>query len=558
MKIYNWFVKIIIVLFCCGIFSASGANVCVRSGATGNGSDWNNALSNIPSPPIRGNTYWIADGNYSPINLSSSGTNFVIIKKATALQHGTDVGWLPSYGAGQAVWQSGGTVFGLYQGDGHFVFDGYSPSVSNGYGFKIIINIPTDGSQFDISCFNIDSGDGRPVPDWTFRYIDMVCPQAYGVVAYPWVYSLQNARGFTYRPRGKGESYNNITISHCAIRGFIDCAFLCLCTNLLVENNELCWSSSSGAHPNVIYGEQLFNAIWRYNVIHDYGPLGIGIEYSVGTPNGSLAAANWYVYGNVVYNALSGSTDFIHFYSGWTYQNINVYNNTIVGISYPFYGYANSGTAYNNLFYANGVSSGYSWGGMTHDYNWYQSTVVDGELHGVAGNGSNPFLNYTNRDLHLASSATARNKGLTIPNVSTNTFSLDYDGNQRGVDGVWDIGAYEYASPASPTYPILMVSPSYLNFGLLTTNTSSNLTVTVQNIGSGALVGTAGVSLPFGISSGGVYNLNSNQSQQVKVSFNPTAVGAVTQAMSFTNGGGAFINLIGEGIAKQTNVAPAL
>lgn len=103
----------------------------VRAGATGNGngSDWSNAFTRLPDTMERGVTYLVADGNYSNHDFSDavSGTDKIYIRKATVHDHGTDTGWVDSYGDGQAV-------FGILNfTTGYYVFDGVTD-----YGFKAL------------------------------------------------------------------------------------------------------------------------------------------------------------------------------------------------------------------------------------------------------------------------------------------------------------------------------------------------------------------------------------------------------------------------------------
>ena len=90
----------------------------IHSGASGNndGSDWENAWTDIPVDSrgyarlVRGDTVWVADGTYSRLNTAESKLaggslpDYIIIKKATASAHGSNVGWVDSYGDGVATW----------------------------------------------------------------------------------------------------------------------------------------------------------------------------------------------------------------------------------------------------------------------------------------------------------------------------------------------------------------------------------------------------------------------------------------------------------------------
>ena len=61
---------------------------------------------------------------------------------------------------------------------------------------------------------------------------------------------------------------------------------------------------------------------------------------------------------------------------------------------------------------------------------------------------------------------------------------------------------------------------------------------TVQNTGTGTLSGTASVSAPFSVVSGGSYSLGANASQTVVVAFSPAVASNYNQSVSFTGGSG--------------------
>jgi len=127
---------------------------------------------------------------------------------------------------------------------------------------------------------------------------------------------------------------------------------------------------------------------------------------------------------------------------------------------------------------------------------------------------------------------------------SAGKFSKDILGNTRTR---WSMGAYE-ASAASGA--LLTVSPGSQNFGTMTAGATSNLTFTVKNSGTTTLSGTATVSPPFQIASGGTYSLGANQSQLVAVLYAPTNSGVANQAVTFTGGGGASAIVSGTALPK--------
>ncbi len=83
----------------------NGNCVHVRAGANGDGSDWANARGQLPATLERGSTYLVAGGSYPAYTFDdpASGQQLITIKKATALDHGTDTGWQASYGTEKAV-----------------------------------------------------------------------------------------------------------------------------------------------------------------------------------------------------------------------------------------------------------------------------------------------------------------------------------------------------------------------------------------------------------------------------------------------------------------------
>jgi hypothetical protein len=133
--------------------------------------------------------------------------------------------------------------------------------------------------------------------------------------------------------------------------------------------------------------------------------------------------------------------------------------------------------------------------------------------------------------------------------------------------GVWLAGAQTNLSPAEKhqssaieanaslvtlisTNPAIVVSPRRLDFGVVRVGSSSNLTLTVQNVGSGVLVGCASSLPPFFIDEGGCYSLGSLQSQMLVVRYMPTAQGTNIQTVALSGGGDATITVSGCGAAK--------
>lgn len=146
--------------FCCSAFlifsgllapiASLAAVHCVRAGAsgTGTGSDWANAYTTLPTHLTRGDTYYVAAGNYSAhdFNDPDSGSTLITVRAATTSDHGTDTGWNAAY-QGQAVFRCAsacGAIF-YFETDYYVVTGVYRSAATGnavndwitGYGFKL-------------------------------------------------------------------------------------------------------------------------------------------------------------------------------------------------------------------------------------------------------------------------------------------------------------------------------------------------------------------------------------------------------------------------------------
>lgn len=108
---------VLLIFFC-----SFAANLSVRDGCTGDGTggwgatDACDQISTAIASAARGDTIWLADGSYTgfTFNVAASGTDKIVIKKATAASHGEPTGWSDSYGDGIPVITSGLTISAPY------------------------------------------------------------------------------------------------------------------------------------------------------------------------------------------------------------------------------------------------------------------------------------------------------------------------------------------------------------------------------------------------------------------------------------------------------------
>ena len=110
-----------------------------------------------------------------------------------------------------------------------------------------------------------------------------------------------------------------------------------------------------------------------------------------------------------------------------------------------------------------------------------------------------------------------------------------------------------YSSEISYTVPNaapgIQVTPGSIGYGTVLAGTNVANQFVVQNTGAGTLSGSASVSAPFSVASGGSYNLGAGQTQAVVVVFSPLAAGNYTQSVSFSVSGGTGTNVTVSGSA---------
>jgi len=270
---------------------AQAANHYVRDGASGaaNGTNWTDAWDDLPATLTRGDTYYVADGAYAAyaFNDAVSGTSLITIKKAIAADHGTETGWVSTYGDGQATftkewdfstsyWVIDGQV-----GGGPAVWGTGSGDDGSSYGFRVV-STTTQGDKLirisavisNITIKRVDmSYDGNTGLTW---------PDPDGTDAQDGIYSLYGMDTFTF-------SYNRV------YRAGRTC-FLTrgAWTNIIIEYSyfyECTIGTSATQHGETWSADHSsLTLIWRYNWIEKFRSTG-GLILAGGSNNE--------VYGNV-------------------------------------------------------------------------------------------------------------------------------------------------------------------------------------------------------------------------------------------------------------------
>lgn len=408
----------------------------VRAGATGtgNGSDWNNAYTSLPSTLVRGATYYIADGSYSPYTFDDavSGSSVITIKKATASNHGTETGWSSAYGDGVATFSANsGTVFTI--GAPYLIIDG-----AYEYGFKIDISgydgPVTNGIWWSAGFSNI-----------TIKNVEIVGPG--GASNYNYRFQCNGIKST------KGAS-SNINIRNCKIHGVDAGIYFLFVTGSTIEycdiydirsnqwvpedpanrNSSYCaWNVARGycdLHDDVLYLGAFNNLTVRYNKFHNWRTEGVFISGLAGTSNGL------YVYGNIWYNSskttgqkalqVRDPSSIQNYLTGFYFYN-NSIGRTTSSVVLASTSMTLPVVVRNNLLYDTGSISVISGGTYSHN-----TTAT-----------SDPFISLSTGNLRLAGPTVA---GYTLPSP----YNKDILGVTRGVDGIWDHGALDFSNSNPP------------------------------------------------------------------------------------------------------------
>src|SRR4030067_934404 len=413
---------LLMAMFLLNIVSAEAASsYYVRSDAGGgnNGSDWNNAYTALPATLVRGAIYYVADGNYSgrAFNTPSSGSLLITIKKATALDHGTNSGWSSTYGDGQAIF-NGQLAFN----SSYWLVDGVTGggpgSWDTGFGIKVI----ETGNTNAIIKIGTTATESKH-QDITIRHIEM---QGKGSVA---------TGGGSASNDGVGlYGGSSFTLSYAWMHGIGRCPVFGYSRGVTVLEYIYVSSyyGSDAVHSEIASLGQgsVADFTWRYSLFTDVQSTG-GIMWN----NASNHNAHLYIYGNIFYRPLGATWNNANgVIGGWTGSNgqdcygMRIYNNTFINVNIriftDFMWRSGDNIVYNNIFY-NSNPPGYS-NIQTHDYNHYiNSGTTQGEANGTSAASGNPFVDFANLNFMLSAATTA---GITLPSP----FNSDLLGNKRG------------------------------------------------------------------------------------------------------------------------------
>ncbi len=466
----------------------------------GDGSTWSNALDDLPTNLVRGNTYYIADGNYGrhTFNDSCIGdcdiTDLITVKKATIEAHGTDTGWDNAYGTGQAVFQPADVIPAADEkttilfNSSYYTFDGVvnGGSDPDAYGFKVLLH-PSYASEEGIYegyvwglFVAVSVGHIDATTDIANHKIFNVAAPGHGqsaCVEYDADHVCRSDGFLAYFNPAKNGSFNDLEFAYNYASGHKENFNIGGGSNASIHHNYAHQNTTSGlipGSPNQAHGQNMnldtvTNVDVYNNMITESRDFLICFHRTFG---GNVTNAR--IYNNIFYKLASDTT----FLSGGITAssaslidamiNTRVYNNTFVDITSMSKGLVwiaesdspeeNKAYVYNNLIYNSGhatVDNGIYSGIIEQANNaWLNSTGY------LAGTGnindldasSDVFVNYAGGNLNInASSATAIAD--VIDKGQTTSFLFDYLDNTRPSGSAFDIGAYEYVGAADTTAP---------------------------------------------------------------------------------------------------------
>lgn len=432
---------IFILLLTASLASAEELYVTPQGAGNRDGSSWSNAFRSFPGVAWGkgagkvgpGDTLWVAGGTYaSPLVVGASGTalNRIAIRRVKAgdVTPSAAAGWSPAL-------------------DAPVVIDGPTASCilfSGGIGDYVTI----DGrEEYGIRCVFKDGGRGVEIDNTpgtisgiVLQYIEAAGPGP--------IVQTSDTRGFDLTITG---TIADLRVSHCSAHNCDTTFQISESIGLIVEYSSFYDAYALNAevyHPNTMLLTDCINGTIRFNRFYRIRVEGLFFE--------SGTSDNVRIYGNLFYvgDIPADNGRGIEFGTTAVATNIQICNNTFAGL--PFLAIrlsenSRTGVVVKNNIFFNTVAD---LQGTTHDYNLFSGAVSAPEPHGVA-NAPDPFVNLAHGDFRLSTGVTpnpARNGGQALGP----TLDVDPDGNLRGSDGGWDIGAYELVT--APNTPAITSS----------------------------------------------------------------------------------------------------
>jgi hypothetical protein len=434
--------------------AAEAANHYVRAGASGsaNGNDWTNAYTSLPAALTRGDTYYVAAGTYPAYTFddAESGTSIITIKKATATDHGTDLGWQATYGTGQSIFNSV-----LRFDRGNYIFDGQIRDESNWFNGAAYGFVVTHNNQ-DQNIIIGSSGRASNNVTIKYTYVDAIVGNLPSATIRRYAIDTDTYGG----PLQTGLVFHRMFVN-----GSNNIWFIRTTNGAIIE-----YCASKGAAGNAgNHGEVINlyfsaeNSIIRYNQITQAYKAGGGTALiAIADALGTSTPPKTEIYGNIFwdYGSTDGTIGFLgNASNGGNCTNCVVVNNTFVdgdgestsgwGVQFP---QGSGNIVRNNLFIMGGgtpVTSLALGTGGTNSHNGFGTGAGSSGTNAQTNVPTSIFLGYSGYTSFRLAAPTAAGVALSAP------YDRDMFGNLRGADGNWDRGALEFTgsvitAPAPP------------------------------------------------------------------------------------------------------------
>lgn len=420
-----------------------GAQHCIRESASGakDGSTWEDAWTNLPSALVRGDTYYVADGAYGTYicDDAASGDTYIFITKATTAEHGSETGWLDSYGDGVAEFSE------IEIRTAYWDIDGVTGSGFDSRGIKVVYT----GIYGAIWCSSTTPSNKHHI-----RLRSIEIQSSTNVAACGLYFFLAENQGTLEDPNFLCENIyshdhgglhmQHITGSYLVYR---DSVWDTCCQADNANHKEMMKWDSTNCHVR-IYG----------NVFKDWQGYSVtgGLVLGGGGVDGFMS--DWQIYDNLFYWTDFANTGGTNTWSGGNRaiggddssdtdrDEIHVWNNTFLNITntsaaniFTFGSWTGSNSVRNNLFVScPGLTT------INEDTDWNAYYDCDN------------FSDYAANDTVLASDP-LRDSGSYDARLNTavpgfdlsSAFTTDITGRTRTTS--WDIGAYEYGRRLSTT-----------------------------------------------------------------------------------------------------------
>jgi hypothetical protein len=461
------------------IFSAKSAlaachTVTPSGSGAQTGADWNNAYGGLPGTLVRGDIYYLADGNYGnhlSLSTPASGTLTIELRKAQSYDNCTSTGWNTStMGSAQAYWRSTGS--------------GQIVNVGSG-GYWIINGNGNNAGTNEVGCGGVQTSPPSamtgPAPNPAacgIRIDNSTCTSTAtdgcdggsgmmngGGAGIVWESVEWFGQGLNSAGNNDSETYfwfatpplTNVTMSHCYMHNASTTFFTVVngdWTNGSFDHNYV-WGVHDGS---VNHGEAIqlqgsnSGDVVHHNIFRDQQTNGDMVAVITGTQS------NMAFYENVDFCSTGGTSTscrhndgVIGCFNSQTCSNYLVYNNTF---SFPgncgwnVTGGPSTMTVENNIWY-NCSAVGMSGGTNTVDYNSYLNSGQSAlGAHDVSSSSApNPFVNLGAGNLNLAAENADWDNRLSL--------SAPYNIDINGATFTTDRGAYQYGgtTATAPTAP---------------------------------------------------------------------------------------------------------